>query len=156
MFFLPNFNVCLPHLPLPIKLEARVMGRFRKNQQDSFLDFVKMFESCLVDYPPQEICFDSLKTSKGREVKSEMNVQTWGRDLCLQSPGSPGLSLPGFVLSLLQKNHSWKGTESFHQHATHTPPPVYKCKTRGPHWEGPAQGDKARVDVQAVAQGPWL
>lgn len=81
---------CLPSLPpLANEVGGQSDGKVKEKSRDSLLDVVKMFESCPVDYPAQEICFDSLKTSQGREVKSEMNVQICGCDLCIQSLGSP-------------------------------------------------------------------
>lgn len=79
-----------------------------------------MFESCLIDYPPQEICFGNpwKPPRRGRWSQRWMS-RFGGQDLCLQSLGSPGLPLPVFLLSLLQKPElegNWELSSTSHTH----------------------------------------
>lgn len=95
-------------------------------------------ESCLVDYSPHDSCFDSLKTSEGREVKSDLKVWIGGSSPCWH-PGSLSLSLVWFGSSLVAPR---KPELRVRINIPHTP----LCCFRGEVHTGevPARSDKAR------------
>ena len=105
-----------------------------------------MFKSCELFTPGY--LFESLQTSEGKEVRSELKGQIWELSASW-GPGSLSLCLNGlYHLDLLQESQRWKTPKILNQHLTYTLTPVRNHRPKA--YSGHALPRVTRSQVDAL------